>query len=472
MSSRCNRRTFVKQTALAATAAAAAWQGAPAVLADPAPNSKLHIAGIGVGGRGGSHVVSSLNEHLVAVADVVDGALQHCLRRVEKHYKEQKIDRPLPERFFDYREMLDKLHGKIDAVFVGAPDHHHAPAAIRAMKLGKHVYCEKPLTHDIFEARQMALVAKERKVATQMGNQGRAEEGWRLLCEWIWAGVIGQVKEVHVWTDRPGIPTHPWRPRGGPRPAGADPIPAGLKWDLWLGPAPERPYLDVYKDGKFKGKRVYQPFVWRGWRDFGTGALGDIGCHAMSGVFTALRIAGATGVELVKDAGDATDEMFPSASTIRWDIPARGDMQPCKLFWYDGAHYPPRDVCELPADKPMPDNGAVVIGSAGKLGLHGYAPRLLPESKMKGFKMPPKTLPRCASNHFDEWVTACKGGRPAFSNFVDHAGPLTEFVLLGNLAIKAGVGKPVQWDAANMKCVNRPELDRLVRCGHRPGWEL
>ena len=472
MSTRFNRRAFVKRSAFAASAAAVAWQGAPALLADASPNAKLQIAGIGVGGQGGSHVGSALREHLVAIADVVDGSLERCSQRVAKHYQEQKIDRPLPARFFDYRKMLDKLGDKIDAVFVATPDHHHAPASIRAMKLGKHVYCEKPLTHDIDEARQMALVAKQRNVATQMGNQGRAEEGWRLLCEWIWAGVIGQVQEVHVWTDRPGIPARFWWPQGGGRPAGADPIPAGLQWDIWLGAAPERPYLDAYKDGPFKGKRVYQPFVWRGWRDFGTGALGDIGCHAMSGIYTALRIAGAASVELVQDAGNGTDEMFPSASVIRWDIPARGDMAACKLFWYDGALYPPREVCELPADKPFPDNGAVVVGSAGKLAIHGHTPRLLPEAKMKDFVMPPKTLPRCASNHFDEWVTACKGGRAAFSNFVDHAGPLTEFVLLGNLAIAAGVGKPVQWDAAAMKCINRPELDRLVRRPHRAGWEL
>jgi hypothetical protein len=368
--------------------------------------------------------------------------------------------------------MLDKMGDKIDAVFVATPDHHHAPASLRAMKLGKHVYCQKPLTHDIYEARQMAQMAKQRHLATQMGNQGRAEEGWRLLCEWIWAGVIGQVQEVHVWTDRPGIPTRFWWPQGGSRPAGSEAIPAGLKWDLWLGPASERPYVDTYKEGPFKDKRVYQPFVWRGWWDFGTGALGDIGCHAMSGIFTALRIQYAASVELVKDTHDATADMFPRASIIRWDIPSRGDMAPCKIFWYDGALYPPREVSELPADKQYPDNGAIVVGSAGKLTLQGYAPRLFPESKMKDFRPPVKTIPRCESNHFDEWVTACKGGRPGFSNFVDHAGPLTEMVLLGNLAIKAGVGKRVEWDGPNMKSTNHPDLNRFVRSAHRPGWEV
>ena len=244
----------------------------PQILAGPSPNAKLNIAGIGVGGRGGSHVISALGENLVAVCDVVEGTLDGCLKRVDKTYRERGLDRPLPQRFFDYREMLDKLHDKIDAVFVATPDHHHAQAAMAAIKLGKHVYCEKPLTHDIYEARQLTLAARQHKVATQLGNQGRAEVGWRLLCEWIWAGAIGDVKEVHVWTDRPGIQKRFWWPQGGTRPAGSDPPPKGINWEQWLGPAPQRPYLDVYKEGKFKGKHVYQPFVWRGWRDFGTGA--------------------------------------------------------------------------------------------------------------------------------------------------------------------------------------------------------
>jgi predicted dehydrogenase len=471
MTRRFNRRTFAKRSAQAAAAVAAAgWLGAPYVLAEPSPNSKLHIAGIGVGGRGGSHVTSSLGENLVAVCDVAEGTLDSCLKRVEKAYHERNLDRPLPKRFFDYREMLDKLHDKIDAVFVATPDNHHAPASMLAIKLGKHVYCEKPLTHDIHEARQLTLAARQHNVATQLGNQGRAGEEWRLLCEWLWAGAIGDVKEVHVWTDRPGIPKRFWWPQGGTRPAGADAVPPGIHWDQWLGPAPERPYLDTYKEGKFKGKHVYQPFVWRGWWDFGTGALGDIGCHAMSGVFSALRIEHAAAVELLQDSGDATAEMFPSASTIRWEIPARAGMSPCQVFWYDGGRCPPRELGELAAGQNYPDNGAIVVGQRGKLTLYG-GPRLLPEAKMKDFKRPQPLIPRCQSNHFDEWITACKGGRPAFSNF-DHAGPLTEFVLLGNLAIRAGVGRKVQWDGPNLQCVNRPELNRFVKREYRAGWKL
>ncbi len=436
-----------------------------------AANEKLNIAGIGVGGQGGSHVGPSLRENLVAVCDASDGAVAGCLGRVERTYKERDQKAPLPKAFADYREMFEKMRGRIDAVVVATPDNHHAPASMMAIRGGKHVYCEKPLTHDIYEARQLAQAARRHKVATQMGNQGRASEGWRLLCEFIWAGLVGNVKEVHVWTDRPGIPSRFWWPQGAGRPGGSDPVPKSLHWDVWLGPAPERPYLASYKEGKFKGKSVYQPFVWRGWWDFGTGALGDIGCHAMSGIFSALKVEHAAAVTLMKDSGDATLEMFPSASIIGWDVPQRGAMPPCKIFWYDGGLYPPSEVGELAQGKEYPDNGMIVVGDQGKLTVYGAGPRLIPEERMKDLKKPEPVIPRCESDHFREWVTACKGGRPAFSNF-DHAGPLTEMVLLGNLAIRAGVGKRVEWDGPNLKVTNLPELNRLVKREYRRGWTL
>ena len=346
MSARYTRRRFFrKASALAAATTGACAVGVPYLLAEPAPNSKLNIAGIGVGGRGGAHVKSSLAENLVAVCDTVETTRNGCLKRIEK--ERQDKNKPLPKQFSDYRKMFEEMGSQIDAVFVATPDHHHAPASMMAIKLGKHVYCEKPLTHSIWEARQLTLAAREHKVATQMGNQGRADEGWRQLCEMIWAGAIGNVREVHVWTDRPGTPKRFWWPQGGDRPAGSDPVPTGLNWDVWLGPAPERPYLHQYREGEFKGRRVYQPFVWRGWWDFGTGALGDIGCHAISGTFSALKIEHASAVELVKDSGDGTTEMFPRSCTIRWDIPARGPMPCCQLYWYDGGYYPPREIGEL-----------------------------------------------------------------------------------------------------------------------------
>ncbi len=469
------RRKFLKSSAvLAATTIVPMrplYARGESAATSTAANEKLHIAGIGVGGRGGAHVETSLRENLVAACDAVDGAVAGCLAHVERAYRQRNIKAPLPKPFADYRQMFDAMEKQIDAVFVATPDHHHAPASMMAIRRGKHVYCEKPLTHSIFEARQLTLAAREHKVATQMGNQGRAGEGWRVLCEVIWAGMIGNVQEVHVWTDRPGIPSRFWWPQGGTRPPGSDPVPKGLHWDVWLGPAPERPYLDTYKEGKFKGKRVYQPFVWRGWWDFGTGALGDIGCHAMSGIFSALKIQHAAATWLVKDTGDTTDEMFPSASIIGWEIPARGDMPPCKIFWYDGGMYPPKDVGELPADKEYPDNGMIVVGDKGKLSVYGEGPRLIPESRMKDFKKPAPVIPRCQSDHFGEWVTACKGGRAPFSNF-DHAGPLTEMVLLGNLALRAGPGKRVEWDGPNLKVTNLPELNRFVKREYRSGWTL
>lgn len=471
MVTQLDRRRFLRTTgALAAGAAASRVFTAPQILAAGAPQAKLNIAGIGVGGRGGAHVLSSLSENLVAVCDAVEGTVNGCLRRVEQYNTEHQLNRPLPKAFSDYRELFDKMGSQIDAVFVATPDHQHAPASMRAIKLGKHVYCEKPLTYSVDEARQLTLAARAQRVATQMGNQGRADQGWRQLCEMIWAGAIGPVREVHVWTDRPGIAKRFWWPQGGTRPAGADPVPAGLNWDAWLGPAPQRPYLDSYREGKFQGRRVYQPFVWRGWWDFGTGALGDIGCHALSGTFSALKIEHAAAVELVRDSGDNTSEMFPAESTIRWDVPARGDMPPCQLYWYDGGMYPPREVGELAAGQEYPDNGTILVGDQGKMTFYG-APRLLPESRMKDYTMPAPVIPRCASDHFQEWVTACKGGPAPFSNF-DHAGPLTELVLLGNLALRAGVGKKLLWDGPALRCTNLEEINRFVRREYRPGWGL
>jgi len=465
MSKRITRRDALKTAAVTAAAAGSQVVSAPYILAQSNPNSKLNIAGIGVDGRGNAHVKSSLNQNLVAVCDAAEDRLNNCMKRVEGAYRENDQKKAMPKPFTDYRAMLDEMNDQIDAVFVATPDHHHAPASMMAMDLGKHVYCEKPLTHNIAEARQMMLKAREKNVATQMGNQGKADEGWRIMAEIIWSAAIGDVQEVHSWTDRPGIPRRPWWPQGSSRPAGSDPVPDGLHWDIWLGPAPERPYLSTWKSGRHAGRRVYHPFVWRGWWDFGTGALGDIGCHSMSGIFSALKIEHASAVELIKDAGDGTDEMPPTASAIRWTIPPRGEMPECHLYWYDGGYYPDPSVGELKDGQKYGGGGQIVVGSKAKL----RGSRLLPESLMKDFQKPDQVVPRCESNHFDEWVTACQGGRPAFSNF-DHAGPLTEMVLLGNLAIHAGVGKEVLWDGPNMKCTNRPELNQYVEREYRDGW--
>ena len=461
---RLTRRQFLRSAAMTAAGAAMARSkafAAPVIASSRNANEKLNIACIGTGGQGGSHLGwCARNDNLVALCDVE-----------ENHLNGPAAKYPDARKFTDYREMFDKMHKEIDAVTVGIPDNHHACASMMAIKLGKGVYCEKPLTHDIHEARALAEAARKYKVATQMGNQGRADEGWRLLCEFIWAGAIGNVTEAHVWTDRPGIPKRPWWPQGADRPKGSDPLPAHLHWDLWLGPAPDRPFLGTYKEGKFKGKQVYHPFVWRGWWDFGTGALGDIGCHAMSGLFSALKITHAAGVELVKDSGDGTNEMPPCSSIIRWDIPARGEQPACKIFWYDGGYYPPRDVTGVPEGKEPPDNGQIFVGDKGRMSWYGGGPRLMPEEKMKDFKKPDPVLPRCKSDHHREWLAACKGGEAPASNF-DHAGPLTELVLLGNFALRAGLGKKVEWDSPNMKVKNMSELDQYVKREYRKGWTL
>jgi predicted dehydrogenase len=456
------RRDFLRAGAAAALASVVG--GGRAALGEPPPGNKLRIACIGVGGRGAAHVAPALAENLAAICDVSQTALDACQRQIENIRRDRGLSGAPPRTFHDYRQLFDQLHRQIDAVVVATPDHHHAPAAMRAIKLGKHVYCEKPLTYCLDEARRLALAAREAKLATQLGIQGRAMESWRLMCEWLWAGAIGNVREAHAWTNRPGH----WWPQGGTRPQGEDPVPEGLHWDEWLGPAPRRPYLGVHKQGPFQGRPVYHPMSWRGWWDFGCGALGDMGCHILSGLFTALKIEHAEAVELVKDSGDGNEEMFPNSTVIRWDIPARGEMPPCKIFWYDGQYRPPRELLgPAPSDEYLA-NGAVLIGEKGSL---TDQPSIMPEQRMRDFKPPEPSIPRCKSDHFGEWVAACKGGSKATADF-DHGGPLTEMVLLGNLAIRAGLGKKVVWDGPNLRSANLPELNRFITRQYRPGWEL
>ena len=378
-----------------------------------------------------------------------------CVNRAAKEH-------PGAKTYRDYRKLLETEKG-IDAVVVATPDHHHFPASMMAIKLGKHVYCEKPLTHSVWEARQVAIAAAEAKVATQMGTQGHASEPIRLLAEWVGAGVIGAVKEVHIWTDRPAG----WWPQGVDRPAGEDPVPANLDWDLWIGPAPMRPY----KAG------VYEPFKWRGWWDFGTGALGDIGCHAMDLPWFALKLTGPTAVEATSVGG--TKETGPLWCDITYDFPANGARGPLKLFWYDGRNAKtPKDspayksiakLRELAGVGPESkfENGHLYIGDKGTIYIGGGAPRLVPESKMKDFERPPKTLPRNTLGHHGEWLAACCGQGTAGSNFA-YAGPLAEAVLMGNLAVR--LGKRIEWDAANLKATNAPEADAIVKREYRKGW--
>jgi predicted dehydrogenase len=452
---RINRRHFIYTSALAAGALAA---GLPACVTRPnykSPNEKLDIAGIGTGGRGAADLEGVSTENIVALCDVDANSLANALKKY-----------PGARTYTDYRVMLEK-EKSIDAVTVGIPDHHHAPAAIRAMHAGKHVYVEKPLTRTVWEARQMTLAARKYRVATQMGNQGHSGDGIRELSEMIWAGAIGQVREVHCWTDR----AKGWWTQGVLRPPGSDPIPPYLDWDTWLGPAPVRPFLDKWPEALStpSNTHVYHPQSWRGWWDFGSGALGDMACHLMDGPQMALKLGPPDTVEMISSS-EHVPEMPPLKSILRYEFPARGDFPPCTLTWYDSGQKPPRPA-EMEAEK-MGGSSMLLIGDKGKMMCDGYCanPRLLPESSMADYKRPPKTIPRAPGNSsHQDWIRACKGGPPASSNF-DISGPFVEWVLLGNVAIR--VGKKLQWDSERLRVTNAPEADELIRGSYRQGWEI
>jgi len=435
-----SRRDFMSGAAVAA-----AFTIVPRhVLGGPgntAPSEKLNIAGIGVGGMGKGDIKNVSSENIVALCDVDD----KYAAKVFKLY-------PRAKKYRDFRKMLEKQKD-IDAVVVATPDHLHAVVSMMAIRMGKHVYCEKPLTHTIYEARKIAEAAREAKVATQMGNQGQASEEARLVCEFIWDGAIGPVREIHGWSNRyPRI-----SPRGIARPKETPPVPSTLDWNLWLGPAPYRPYHPAYL-----------PFKWRGWWDFGTGVLGDIGCHNFSAIFKTLKLGYPLSVEASSTAAqcppEVNSETAPLASIVHYKFAARGDRPSVTLTWYDGGLMPLRPE-ELEEDRRMGGgDGMLYVGDKGKMLGH----RLIPESNMKEYKRPPKTLPR-SIGHYKEWIEACKGGKPTGSNF-DHAGPLTEMVLLGNIAIRTG--KKLIWDGPNMKVTNVPEANEYVNPPYRQGWTL
>ncbi len=396
-----------------------------------APGEKLNIACVGCGGKGATDVMEVSSENIVALCDV-------------DWPRAKRIAQAFPNvpKFQDYRIMLRELDERIDAVTVTTPDHMHYPIARMAIELGKHVFVQKPLTHTVWEARQLAELARRHRVATQMGNQGQADEGGRVLCEYLWSGAIGPVREVHVWTNRPI-----W-PQGIERPKETPAKPATLDWDLWLGVAPERPYHPAY-----------HPFKWRGWRDFGTGALGDIGCHSFAPIARALKLGAPTSVEAT--SSPASKETFPVASIVRYEFPARAGLPAVKLTWYDGGLKPARPA-GLEEERALGEGGTIYVGDQGVI----YNGRLLPESKMREYAPPPKTLRR-SPGHYQEWLLACKGGEPAGSNF-DISGPQTETVLLGNIALLTQ--KRLQWDAASLRITNDVAANELLRRKYRDGW--
>jgi len=351
--------------------------------------------------------------------------------------------------YTDFRELLEK-EKDLDAVVVCTTDHLHAAVAIAAMRKGKHVFCQKPMAHDIYEARRMAEVAREKGVATQVAVGNAASEDTRRLCEWVWSGAIGPVRRVYNWSSRPF-----WA-QAVERPQEAQRIPEGVDWNLWLGPAPERPF-----------HRAYLPFVWRGWHDFGCGALGDMGCYSFDTLFRVLKLGAPTSVEA--SSTQRYDETYPAASVIHYEFPARGDMPPVRLSWFDGGLKPARPQ-ELEDNRSLPAEGMLFAGEKGAIlcGFNGRGPRLIPESRMSAFQEPPKTLPR-SPGHEREWLDACKGGKTVPGASFAFSGTVTEMLLLGNLA--ARTGERLTWDPAGLR-TNSAAAQRLIKPARRSGWSL
>ncbi len=375
-----------------------------------------------------------------------------CQKIVDAYYSARKRSGEYRgcKAYSDFRELLEK-EKDVDAVVVGTTDHLHAAASVAAMKKGKHVFCQKPMTHTVYEARRMAEVAREIGVATQVAVGNQASEDTRLLCEWIWDGAIGPVRQVINWSSRPS-----W-PQGLDRPKETQPVPEGLDWDLWLGPAPERPF-----------HRAYLPFIWRGWYDFGGGALGDMGCYSFDTIFRVLKLGAPTSVEA--SSTERHGETFPKASIIHFNFPARGDMPPVKLTWYDGGLRPPRPN-ELEDNRRLDDEGLLFIGDRGTIlcGFMGRGPKLIPEAKMAGYKRPPKSLPRSPGN-LREWLDACKGGKTKPGANFEFSSVVTETLLLGNVALR--MGQRLIWDDSNLKAVNLASAGQFIRPSRRPGWTL
>ena len=470
-----SRRHFIKYSTVTATVLGLA----PAFLRGQNLNERINIACIGVGGKGSSDTDSAfaLGGNIVALCDIDANTLngKHDTLKTRATKDNRTYDAKL---FKDFRKMFDELGKSIDAVTVSTPDHVHGLAALTAMTLGKHVYCQKPLTQTVWEAREMRRLANEKKLATQMGNQGSAGSGLRRAVEIIQAGVIGDPKELHVWSNRPI-----W-PQGVDRPAGEDPIPESVDWDLWIGPAQMRPF----KTGVYHNPKATGP--WRGWYDFGTGALGDMACHTVNMPFRALKLGYPTAVEL-EVASRIYPETFPLTSRIRYEFPERDGLPPCKFWWYDGNPggkvaplRPPADLTKeivtLEKNK-MPGSGCLVVGTKGKLYAgDDYGSKfhvLLNEEKEyrsgdihEACKDVPQIIPR-SPGHDKEWFNMMKGGPAAYSNF-DVAAYLTEIILLGCIALRVGVGRKLDWDGPNMQAKNTAEAAQFVKRQNRPGWSV
>jgi len=418
-----------------------------------APSDTLNIGCIGVGGKGSSDIRSVSSENIVALCDV-DGRQMKDFLASEHNSPEQKAMYEKANKYKDFRVLLDK-EKNLDAVTVTTPDHTHAVIAMNAIKRGKHVFVQKPLTHTIKEARLLAQAAKKAGVVSQMGNQGHAGEGGRLINEWIWDGAIGDIREVHCWTNRPI-----W-PQGIEAPKETPAVPDELEWDIWLGPASYRPYHPAY-----------HPFSWRGWWDFGTGALGDMGAHILDHPFWALKLGHPKYVQA--SSTKFTEDSYPVAEVVTYDFPARGKMPPVRLKWYDGGIMPPRPE-ELEDGRMMGDSGGggLFVGDKGKLmySTYGRNPRIIPESKMREYQRPEKTIPRSPGIH-EEWVEAAKKGQKSTTDF-SYSGTLTEVMLLGNVAVAIKEhNTKLEWDGEKMEFKNLSEANEFIHTEYREGWSL
>ncbi len=460
-----HRRDFLRASA----AAAAVWSIVPRhVLGGPkfvAPSDKVNVAVVGVGGQGRSNIRELFQEsdaQIIAIADPIAeskldafyykglGGREPVKAEVEKHFAAATPNFKCAA-YEDFRAMLDKEKA-IDAILCATPDHLHAYVSVAAMRAGKHVYCEKPLTHNIGEARTVARVAKETGVATQLGNQGHSRDGIRQTCEWIWDGAIGPVRQVHAW-----VGAGRWNKTLTGKPTDTPPVPAGINWDLWLGPRDPRPYHPAYT-----------PVTWRDFWAFGTGAQGDFGCHDLDAAFWALDLQEPTCVE-ARPAGNMDDEIAPHGEMCYFTFGARGDKPPVVVTWYTGGLMPPCPE-ELGEKSSLPGRGVLFVGDKGVMLVEGAGgpPRLLPYEKTRDYEKPAETIPRVKGHHRD-WLDACKGGKPASSNF-EYGAKLTELVLLGVLSLRAQ--QRIYWDTAAMKARNLPAADPLIHGTYREGWKI
>jgi predicted dehydrogenase len=445
--------TEITNSESAQQASAQPGAGAPAIVSSRSPNSTLGVAVIGCGGRGRHAVDQGLKERIVALTDIDDGTLRKTLKSIAKERPDLS-----PRTYNDFRKMLDECYSEIDVVLIATPDHVHASAALRAMQHGKHVFCEKPLAHDIYECRMLAEAAVKYNVLTSMGNSGHCGEEFRRACEYIWDGAIGQVRETHTIFGRDFGGTEGRLPTKR--------VPRNVHWDEWIGPAPYRDYHDDL-----------HVFGWRSWRDFGTGTIGDMACHNLDCLFFALKVNEAKhlSVECLASNG-GSEEMWPQGNIVRYDVPARGDMIPLKAYVYDNEELKPEIMKETEKECGITFGECTLyVGDKGLFWTTGAAgkARMLPLEKHEAYPDPPKVLPRAMSDDATADLFLCiKNGRKPASNFPEAAAPLTEFGLLGHLAQSAGVGKRVEWDVEQMRCTNMPEVNRLVGRHGRKGWAV